>query len=64
MFKGKQALRWRFAHRRFIGIEGSRIEKKEKLKSNAVQTKAPIDPMGTLNLGWPFRVAVNSEIRF
>lgn len=51
MFKGKQVPRWRFAHRRFIGIEGSRIEKKEKLKSNAVQTKALINPMETLDLG-------------
>lgn len=59
MFKGKQVLRWRFAHRRFIGTEGSRIEK-EKLKSNAIQTKALINPMGTLDLGWPFRVALNS----
>ena len=34
---------WRFAHRRFIGSEGSRIGQKEKLKSNAVQIKALIN---------------------
>lgn len=66
MFNGKQVLRWRFPYRRIIGMERSRIEKKEKLKSNTVQTKALINPMGTLDLGWPFRVALNSgrEIRF